>query len=406
MEMTQASFDKVLNGLAETIRSGWTWPSPEVGFARYVFEQIDEAAPVNGDRAEWPDKERLDHAPILAATGYLLAGKGRVLRPEWQQAWAEGFDRLSEREAFNIDRLTFAYRPIYVLGIAVGAATCPIVNERGREWVRGVLVRLLREGSTESWADLLHGAAARAVGMRWRERLLVQLDGAAPETLSLLRWLATTQSLSGIEGLSEVRALDEELVRRVAAGVVLPRDISRAAITCASLRRALHDLSHPEESGSLAATLMSAGKYKFDPSILRGVPKGTGVQVTFVAGDQHVGDQFNMRDNIAGAVGRGAAVTARDIAVYKSEVEQSAHIDMELKQKLIQARDEIEKSGLPDGEKQDASDSLKKLTAELDKPTRDPSLVKRYWNRVKEVAPTVASLLASAVSIAKVIHGS
>ena len=117
-----------------------------------------------------------------------------------------------------------------------------------------------------------------------------------------------------------------------------------------------------------------------------------------------MGDKISMRDNVAGAVGRGAAVVARDITIFRGRVESSPNIEADLKQILLEAREKIERASLSDPDKEDATENLTKLTVELDKPVRDSGLIKRYWNRVKDVAPPVAALLSSAASIAKIIE--
>ncbi len=400
------NFQQVLDELAGVVRSGWTWPSPEVGFARHIFEQAAESLPAIDDHAEWPAAGRLDRAPILASTGYVLAGTGRVLRPEWQTAWAAGFERLSEREAFPADRMSFAFRPLYVLGIALGVANCPHVGDAGRDWMKGVMRRLIHDGSNDAWADLVYGMAAKTLGTGWRDRLFVQLDGAAPEVLGLLALAAHTRSAVGVGGPSDIKAVEGELVRRLMSGVQLPREVAKATVMYVSLRRALTALCAADAQKSPQNTSGGCGSFSFDPSILRNARTDAKLHFTFVAGDQHVGDQFNMRDNIAGAVGRGASLLAQDIKVYKSNVERAINFDPDLRQKLVQAGEEVERTSLSDPDKQDVVESLKKLAAELDKPNREPGLVKRYWNRVKEVAPTVASLLASAATIAKMVSGS
>ena len=395
---TRDSFGHVLDGLLAVIRSEWTWPSPEVGFARQIFEQSGEPMPVPEDRDLWPVHDRLVHAPALAATGYLLGGQGRVLRPEWQKAWGTGFERLSERDAFPIDRMSFAFRPIYVLGLAVGAANCPVVGEKGRDWIRGVIRRLLQDGSTEPWADLIYGTAAQAVGVKWRDRLLVQLDGAAPEVLGLLRWLTVMRSAAGAGGLADLRLLDAELVRRCAAGLPPPSDVARAAVIYNSLCQAVEDTSAPGRSGADLPV-------EIDPATLQGLPPGAVLHFTIIKGD-HVGDNISIgRDNIGSAVGRSASVVARDISVFREAVNKSVHMDDDLKAKLTQAREAVEKADLSDADKADVAQSLRKLADELDKPDKNPGLVRRFWNRINEVAPTISSIVASAASISEMING-
>ena len=109
-------------------------------------------------------------------------------------------------------------------------------------------------------------------------------------------------------------------------------------------------------------------------------------------------------DAIGSAVGSGT-VNARDITVYKNAIDSSSRLDHGIKQKLKEARDAIENAELSDADKADVLDELSKLTAELEKPEQDAGRVQRYWNHIKEVAPTVASILASAASLAKLLGG-
>lgn len=123
-----------------------------------------------------------------------------------------------------------------------------------------------------------------------------------------------------------------------------------------------------------------------------------------IDGGQHMseGDKINIHGDNTGIAGSGRA---RDITTYKRDVDQSSTIDADLKAKLKAARDELDKAVLEDDDKADAAENLDKLTAELAKSDYKPAAVKRLWGRVKEVAPTVASILASAASIAKIVGG-
>lgn len=119
-----------------------------------------------------------------------------------------------------------------------------------------------------------------------------------------------------------------------------------------------------------------------------------------------MGDKFEVKGDVVGsALGRRARAEVGDINVYKQAVDQSSGLDDELKNVLKQARDAIEEAGLSETDKADITEDLAKLTAELEKPEKDPGLVRRYWNRIKEIAPTVSALLGSAVSIAKLLSG-
>jgi hypothetical protein len=86
-------------------------------------------------------------------------------------------------------------------------------------------------------------------------------------------------------------------------------------------------------------------------------------------------------------------------------VDNLGTVEEDVKQKLKEARGAIERADLSDADKADVVDELNKLTAELEKPEKDEGRVKRYWNHIKGVAPTVASILASAASLAKLLGG-
>jgi hypothetical protein len=106
-----------------------------------------------------------------------------------------------------------------------------------------------------------------------------------------------------------------------------------------------------------------------------------------------------------GVVGQGNRVNIRDINVYKQMV-GGLGVDAELQQKLVQAREVLDQLELPPTRKGDAQDDLGKLAEEMAKPEKDEGRIHRLWRNIKEVAPTVASVLASAATLGKIVAGS
>ena len=88
---------------------------------------------------------------------------------------------------------------------------------------------------------------------------------------------------------------------------------------------------------------------------------------------------------------------------YINVVDQMTTVPDDAKQKLKQAREAIEQGSFSEGDKRDLVENLVKLTEELNKPKQEAGLIKRFWNRIKEVAPPVASILGAAVSIQKLL---
>ena len=70
---------------------------------------------------------------------------------------------------------------------------------------------------------------------------------------------------------------------------------------------------------------------------------------------------------------------------------------------MADAAEALANLNIDDGDKSDAADDLAKLKAELEKPTKDEGRIQKIWNRIKDIAPTVASILASAASIGKLV---
>lgn len=103
------------------------------------------------------------------------------------------------------------------------------------------------------------------------------------------------------------------------------------------------------------------------------------------------------------ASGTDASVRARDVTIYKQMIECSDKLDADLKEKLKEAREAIEKLEFSRVDKDNVADELGKLTSELKKTKPDPSRARLFWNHIKEVAPTVASILQTAETIAKLL---
>lgn len=120
-----------------------------------------------------------------------------------------------------------------------------------------------------------------------------------------------------------------------------------------------------------------------------------------------MGDSFNIGGDVVGsAVGANAAANVRDIQVFRETIDRSQVMDGNLKARLKEARDAIEQASLPEADKRDVLDDFGKLTAEMEQHSPEAGRVRRLFNRIAELAPSVASILSSAAQIAQAVHGS
>lgn len=123
-----------------------------------------------------------------------------------------------------------------------------------------------------------------------------------------------------------------------------------------------------------------------------------GGSIFFNFGSQEVGDKNTVHGNVTGSVVGSGTVNARDITLYNKTVTDS-DLDADLKKVLITAREAVESSGLTQTDEADVNDDLGRITVELQKPTPEPGLIRRYYNRIKDVAAGIASVLSSAKAI-------
>jgi hypothetical protein len=405
---TDQQLQQRLDAMLGVMRNNWLWPSPETAFARYVFSAVGESVPVpNDDDGTWPDPNRLDEAPILAAAGYLLGDRPQAVRPDQHQAWADGMERLRERNAFSTMHISFAYRPLEVLGIALGAAACAAVQRPQIDWLRGVIARLRGEQiSNEPWSDLLYGIAAATLGETWRNRLFFDLGATGIDVLALLRWLVRIETNTSKAMFSGRDRVDAELLRRF-KDLQTPRDVARAALIFHSLSQAAGDRRLSKQTSSRDQQIgvrRQVLELEVSPGTMANMPSGVNMNLTLVNGDQNMGDKISVNGNVMGsALGTGASTIVGDIMAYQSMVDNSTRLTQDLKAKLKEAREAVEKSALGECDKQDVLDDLGKLTEEMEKRIPEAGRVARFFNRIKEIAPSVASILSSTAIMAKVI---
>jgi hypothetical protein len=117
------------------------------------------------------------------------------------------------------------------------------------------------------------------------------------------------------------------------------------------------------------------------------------------------GDQYNIRDVTASAVGPSARLDARDIKVFIKSIDNSQALQADTKDRLKRAREEIDKLTISDADKSDAQDDLGKLTEELEKPQPAPNRVKKFLDRLAGYAEPLGTLLGSAVQISSILNG-
>lgn len=176
-----------------TAISSAVWPSPEAGFLDYLHG-FPALRPLVTDR--------LDETPMLAAAGYQYGNPRFHCTAEYGQEWARHFKRLSQRQAFPIDRESYFYRPLDLLGICIGARSCPALTESDRQWLKLVLETGESRLTGHSRAHYLGAVAASLIGVTWTMHSTPRLQDLPLANLSLLFWLNSQKPLAAGIGLT------------------------------------------------------------------------------------------------------------------------------------------------------------------------------------------------------------
>lgn len=238
-----SSFAQLLAELDDLIARQATWPSPETGFAAHVYERIGREPPGAVNSAlghalgSWSSipSSRLAEAPVLAAEGFALtldAGESR------QRQWAESAMRLTERDPFPPDRASFFYRPVELLGIALGARACAHEHPEISGWLSDTIQHGPPRVADGVWT---WGIAALAAATLDQPPTQISVGQDADVTeLALLHWIAESDpATADALGVAPAEALEQDLLARTAVTPIEVTDIARAALLSVAMTSAI-----------------------------------------------------------------------------------------------------------------------------------------------------------------------
>jgi len=214
--------------------------SPAMAFAGFVLKRGGADVPeyLEGGKVAL-DLKRLDEAPMLAAAGCAIAaGLWRSILPD-EVTWLKALQRLQKRELFPVDRSSFAYRPLEVVGIALGLSSCKSREDSKVEWLKGALVELGKSNNTSFWASVLYRFAGAVLGLEGTVSAPANWSSLLPHELALARWAGSVSDVFAAFGKEQCASLDEALLRACLGSEIEVRDLAEATVLAFSLRRAI-----------------------------------------------------------------------------------------------------------------------------------------------------------------------
>jgi REase_DpnII-MboI len=232
------SFAAQLGELYEGILTSWHPEAPEAGFVEWAAAHSDTILKTELpglDTADIPDR-RWSEAPILASVGYRLS----VRHTSADATWLEGMHRLMQRDAIPADRNSFFFRPVELLGLAVGSVKVADVDDAPRSWLRDLVAKhgALLQGSGV-WSAVLEVMAARQLGAQ--RRITTRLEPRTAMDAAVLLWLHLADEEAATATTSATRdALSGYLIEQASmAQLEVTSGVGESGILVIALQRAV-----------------------------------------------------------------------------------------------------------------------------------------------------------------------
>lgn len=241
----EKNFGNQLNYLATYIRDNYNDQSPDSSFAFYVFNCTASKIPfsfLSNSTTGNIDIKKLDQAPPLSVMGYEMAN-GKSFSQELLTAWEKGLKRLAKRQVFTLDRQTFFYRPLELLGIILGTIHHPNIGKEEQDWLKQVLIEGENKlDKNESWIFLISFYAANLVDVSWKPNKYLFPEDMNIDELALIKWLDYTNPLITQKvALNQFEKISKFLLENFLEKPLEIQDVSRAAILYFALKKTVDD---------------------------------------------------------------------------------------------------------------------------------------------------------------------
>jgi hypothetical protein len=212
--------------------------SPALAFAGFVYRNAGEVPSFITEAKITLDAKRLDEAPMLAAAGIAMAaGLWRPAVPD-ETAWLKALVRLQKRELFPVDRSSFVYRPLEVVGIALGLSCCKEHEAAQVDWLKSALAELGKRNGGSFWEGTLYQFAGDILGVEKSVSPPQHWAGLRLQELALARWIGGVSKTFASFADHNFGPLDEALLLAGLESEPEVHDIAEAAVIISSLRQA------------------------------------------------------------------------------------------------------------------------------------------------------------------------
>ena len=215
-------------------------------------------------------------APALAAIGYRLNTDVRAAAA--MERWVDGMNRVMARDPVPVDRNSFFFRPLELLGLAVGSHAVEPVDSSSLGWLRETInAHADRLPVASVWSCGIVSLAAQHVGANDLATDLV--IPTSPLDTALLLWLQLSGRQDALASLPDASSCRQDLLK--AAAISQPQLLGAAERAIFAI--ALHD-----------AVLSTVGGIELHPA--SGAQFILGLCRRFPAFIRELGKRYNQRE--------------------------------------------------------------------------------------------------------------
>jgi hypothetical protein len=324
----------VMERIGARIRRDLTWPTPAAGLASWAFNQVGaptffKRPPENIDGVL---AGRLGEGPVLACCGYLLAHPAAPgTETALAESWVQGIDLLSSRQSLPSDRQSFFFRPVELLGIALGAAAVEAQHPQPSRWLR----HLIEQGSdrlgTTPWHRTLETFARAELHCTPRGRFNLSEEMTASEIAGLWLLAGTRPETAADTGVNEsCEQIETRILRQVLLSETAELDVAEAAVLHCAISAAVNKrLPHEDPTPENALNTLVQIMRRF-PKIVRELSNRQRSRPNLV----RIHDEYDVQDLLRGIL-RGLFDDVRLEEWTPSRAGATSRIDLMLKREGI-----------------------------------------------------------------------
>jgi hypothetical protein len=248
------SFAAQLADLRQGIRESWHAEAPEAGLVEWAAFRSGTRLETGAEplaAAKIPVHRRAE-APILAAVGFRLPLPATA--DDAAGLWLDGMRRLMTRDPVPADRNSFFFRPVELLGLAVGGSAVADKDEAPLRWLRDLLESrrddLPRPGT---WAAALDALAAWHAGAHRAMNTHLEPLDAIDAAVLLWLYLVDDDMAAAATPVSR-EALSRQLLECASSTLLRPQGLGQRGILCVALQRAVAEAVGDLRLGGLRTT--------------------------------------------------------------------------------------------------------------------------------------------------------